>query len=344
MFELLFKYPMAVFSRGTFVLAGAMPPWLLIVAIAAAAVLLGWLVRRRAAGSARVTGARPVTVWILQTLLAALLLLMLWHPALSVATLRPQQNIVAVVVDDSASMAIADAGSGVTSQTRHAQAVGVLNAGLIQALEKRFQVRLYRLSAQLERIQKLDQLTSSGQSTHIGESLKQVLADASSLPIGAVVLLSDGADNSGGIDLETISEIRRQRIPIHTIGFGREKMDHDLEIADVQMPPRALPDSRLAAQVTFHQRGYTGSRAKITLRDGGKLLAAREVTLKNDGQEQSETLLFNAGTAGVKSIETSIDSLPGEESAKNNLVTRLVNVDARKPRILYFEGEPRWEF
>ena len=26
------------------------------------------------------------------------------------------------------------------------------------------------------------------------------------------------------------------------------------------------------------------------------------------------------------------------------MVTRLVNVDDRKPRILYLEGEPRWEF
>ena len=38
--------------------------------------------------------------------MAALLLLMLWQPAISVATLKPQQNIVAVVVDDSRSMAI----------------------------------------------------------------------------------------------------------------------------------------------------------------------------------------------------------------------------------------------
>jgi len=35
------------------------------------------------------------------------------------------------------------------------------------------------------------------------------------------VLLSDGADNSGGIDLQTISAIRRQRIPVHTIGSAR---------------------------------------------------------------------------------------------------------------------------
>jgi len=340
MFELLFKYPSQVFSRGTFVLLAGWPAWTLVLAIAIAAVGLGWIVAWRSRGSVRVKGIRSAIVWLLQTLLASILLLMLWHPALSVATLRPQQNIVAVVVDDSASMAIDDAGNG----SRRGAALNVLNSGLFENLQKKFQVRLYKFSNQLDRIQKLDGLNSSGQSTHIGDSLKQVLADASSLPIGAVVLLSDGADNSGGIDLETISEIRRQRIPVHTIGFGREKMAHDVELSEVQVPQRALPQSRLSADVSFHQYGYAGQRAKITLKESGKVLASREVTLRPDGVEQTEPVLFNAGGAGVKTIETSIDLLPGEENTKNNRLIRLVNVDQRKPRILYMEGEPRWEF
>jgi uncharacterized membrane protein len=340
MFEFLFKYPEAVFSRGTFVLMGGWPIWLLILAIVAAAAGLGWVVWRRA-GSGRVAGARSAAVWVLQTLLASVLLLMLWHPALSVATLRPQQNIVAVVVDDSASMAQADEAGGAT---RRAAAINVLNSGLINSLREKFQVRLYRLGDHLDRVDKLEQLNSSLPATHIGDALKQVVADAASLPIGAVVLVSDGGDNSGGVDLETVSEIRRQRIPIHTIGFGKEHAAHDVEISDVQVPARALPDSRLSAIVSFHQNGYAGQKAKLTVKEDSKIVAQQFVTLKKDGQEQSESLLFNAGTAGVKSIETSIDPLPGEESAKNNLVTRLVNVDARKPRILYMEGEPRWEF
>jgi uncharacterized membrane protein len=344
MFEFLFKYPLTVFSKGTFVLLGGWPKWVLFLGLAAVAVALAALVRRRAEGSARVAGVRSVAVWLLQTLLASVLLLMLWHPALSVATLRPQQNIVAVVVDDSASMAIEDVSGGIGSSTRRAAAVNVLNSGLVDSLKQRFQVRFYRLSDHLERVEKLDQLTSSAPATHIGESLKQVLADAQSLPIGAVVLLSDGADNSGGVDLETISEIRRQRIPVHTIGFGREKMAHDVEISDVQVPARALPDSRLAAEVSFHQHGYASSRAKITVKEGAKVLASRDVTLKGDGVEQTESVLFSAGTAGVKSIEASVDPLPSEENPRNNKVTRLVNVDNRKPRILYLEGEPRWEF
>src|SRR5271155_4921481 len=153
MFEFFFKYPASVFSKGTLVFAGGWPLWLLILAILAAGVGLAFFVRRNAANSARIKGGRSAMVWLLQTLLASVLLLLLWHPALSVATLRPQQNIVAVVVDDSSSMAIDDA----AGSTRHAAAVHVLDSGLIASLQKRFQVRLYRLSDQLERIQRLDQ-------------------------------------------------------------------------------------------------------------------------------------------------------------------------------------------
>jgi uncharacterized membrane protein len=242
-------------------------------------------------------------------------------------------------------MAVDDSGSG----SRKNAAVNVLNSGLVRQLQERFQVRLYKLSDRLERLDAYDKggltkLTASGTATHIGDGLKQVVADAASLPIGAVVLLSDGADNSGGIDLETISEVRRQRIPVHTIGFGREKMAHDVELTGVETPPRALPDSRLSATVSFHQHGYSGTKAKVFIKDGGKVLASHDITFKGDGVEQTENILFNAGPVGVKAIEVSIDPLPNEENLRNNKLVRLVNVDKRTARILYMEGEPRWEF
>jgi uncharacterized membrane protein len=83
---------------------------------------------------------------------------------------------------------------------------------------------------------------------------------------------------------------------------------------------------------------------RLTLRESGKVLASREVVLKNDGAQQTESLLFDAGVAGAKTLEVKADVLAGEENPNNNSVTRLVNVESRKPRVLYIEGEPRWEF
>ena len=39
------------------------------------------------------TGTRPVAIWLLETALIALVLFLLWHPALSVATLKPQPEV-----------------------------------------------------------------------------------------------------------------------------------------------------------------------------------------------------------------------------------------------------------
>ncbi len=339
MFEFLFKYPLSIFRQGTFIFLAGLPVWLMGLGIVAAAAVLGFLIWRQGSGPSRMGMVRRVSIWVLQTALAALLLFMVWHPALSVSTLKPQQNIVAVVVDDSASMTTNDENS-----TRKEAAEKILNGGLLKSLQEKFQVRLYRMSDHAERIDKLEQLTAEAKATHIGETLKEVAADASNLPVGAMVLLSDGSDNTGGVDLETLAEIRRQRIPVHTIGLGRETMSHDVEISNVDVAARALPESRLAATVSFHQHGYTGQKAKLTLKEGSKVVASQDVTLKGEGTEQVETVLFNAGDAGVKTIEASIEPFPNEENPRNNRVTRLVNVDPRKPRILYMEGEPRWEF
>jgi len=61
------------------------------------------------------------------------------------------------------------------------------------------------------------------------DSLKQLSEENVDLPIGAVCLLSDGDDNSGGISTDTIMPLRGRHIPVHTVGFGREHAAHDVE-------------------------------------------------------------------------------------------------------------------
>jgi uncharacterized membrane protein len=336
MFELLFKYPLSIFHKGKFVLLTPWPLWLLALAILGAAALLYWHVRRN---HGLLSGARPLAIWILETSLIALILFLLWHPALSVATLRPQQNVIAVLVDDSHSMTIND-----SSGTRLAREQAVLNSGLLQSLANRFQVRLYKFGTAPERIQKTEGMAGAAPATRIGDTLERVLGESSSLPLGAIVLLSDGADNAGGIDQQTVAAIRRQSIPIHTVGFGREHAERDIEVLDAVVPARALPQSRLTALVSLQSYGLVGSKTKLSIRDGAKVLASQEVTLKGDGVIQTESVVFNAGAAGPKSLEIAADPVSGEENNLNNKITRLVSVQARKPRILYIDGEPQWEY
>jgi uncharacterized membrane protein len=243
------------------------------------------------------------------------------------------------VVDDSKSMSLDD-----EDGARIAKAKKVLQDGVLDGLKRRFQTRIYRMADGLQRVASVDNLNATGGTTRIGEGLTQLVDESAGLPVGAIVMLTDGSDNSGGLDASVVSQVRGRRIPVHTVGFGKLVPDKDVEITDVQIPGRALPGSRLAATVSLLPYGVRGQKTSIKVLGDGRLLAAREVTLGNDGAGQSETVLFNAGEKGARSIEVRVEPFSDEKNKANNAMHRLVNVEDRTVRILYIEGEPRWDF
>jgi uncharacterized membrane protein len=342
MFEFLFKYPLAAFHKGELVLLGSWPHWLLPALIFLVGALFGLLllVRYRSQSPPVLRGSRLGVIWLLEVLTAAAVLTLLWQPALVVTELQPRQNIVAVLVDDSSSMGISEGGP-----TREQQAVEALQSGVLDRLQRNFQTRLYRFDAGLTRISQPAELGAPGApATHIGASLEQLLTQSEGLPLGAVILLSDGGDNSGGVDRSAVEALRNHRIPVYTVGFGAERASRDVEIEDVVVPSRALAGSRLSATVKFQQYGYAGARSSLTVRDGARVLSKRDVALPPDGRVQTETLLFNVGPAGPKTLSFSVEPVGGETHRANNTLTRLVSAEQEPRRILYFEGEPRWEY
>ena len=368
MFEFFFKYPAPVFTKGKYILLGAWPGWLLALTIMLAAGGSAWLIWRALPEvSPRIRNWRAWVIWATEVALLALLLTLLWEPAITVAELKSQQNIIAVLVDDSRSMAIADAGTD-DKTVRETAALNSLEGGVLDGLKKKFQVRVYRVDAGLARVDGGDpgaadtakaeawkDLTAgdgqTADATHINAGLRQLVNETGDLPVGAVVLLSDGAENgaggsdsAGGIDIDTINALHNRRLPVHTIGFGKETPEHDLELDDAALGAKAMAGAKVTATVSFHQHGYTGQKATVDIKDGDKLLAARDVTLEPNGVESTVTMFFNAGDAGVKNIGFALEPLAGEESTANNAVTRLLDVSADPKRVLYVEGEPRWEY
>jgi len=345
MFEFLFKYPSPVFTKGGVVLLSAWPAWLLPVLIVTSAGGLALLVRWRLHDAApKLQSWRAWAVWGLQSAFVALVLLLLWQPAITVAALSSQQNIIAVVVDDSRSMAIADSGG----KTRETAALAALEDGVLSGLQKRFQTRIYRLGSAITRVDGLKGIEPIEAATHIGDGLKQLATETSDLPIGAVLLLTDGGQNTvggnSGIGLDALQALRNRRLPVHTVGFGSLEHAHDVELENVSVSASAVANARLAATISFRQHGYADQKAMLTVRDGDKALATREVTLAANGVIQTEPLFFSAGAAGAKRLQFGIEPLAGEENPKNNAMTRPVFVSDAKRRILFIEGEPRWEF
>jgi len=352
MFPLLFKYPSTVFAKGHLVFLSRWPVWLLPLLVVLAVVGLGALIRYRLRQikpyrneTPAMTHRRAWSVWALQSALVTLILLLLWQPALSVAELSSQQNIIAVVVDDSRSMATADA----DGKPRVDGALNALRGGVLDGLNKRFHTRLYTLDSKLTKVDSLNGVVASGSATHLGDGLQQLATETADLPVGAVVLLTDGSENSAGlggsgISLAAMQALRNRRLPVHTVAFGSEKPLHDLEMEDVSVAPNAVVNARTIASLTFVQHGYANQQATLTIRDGDRTLAAKSITLQRDGVMQTEPLFFSAGEAGARTLVFSVEPFADESNAKNNALTRPVLVRDAKRRILYVEGEPRWQF
>ena len=331
MFELLFTHPLWAYRTGVFAFASAWPLWLLVVSIVVAVVLIvATLWRRRQLGWRLL-----VPVGILQSLLAAAILCLLWRPVLNVERVRDRENVLAVAIDASASMAYGD-----EDRSRLQEVAGALQNGALAKLEDTFEVRLFSFAQTTTPLDSLESIPAPGPQTRIGDSLVQVLQSAGSIPLAGVVLISDGAENGGSLSEERLTELASYGVPIHTVGVGPEQIAGDLELERLEMPSSAPVGSTVTAQVGIRHEGAAKTRLRVY--DQQTIVAARDIELPADTTATNLTIDLPAGEPGTHELRFTLDALDGERNTINNTRTRVVDVPATRRNILYVEGEPRW--
>ena len=132
LFRFLFEYRPVIFQQGEFRLSPSAGSYVAAV-LAVAAVLLAVVTYRGLKGRGRVRDRIVLTVLRIATL--SVMLFCLFRPILVVKAAVPQQNFLAVLIDDSRSMQITDWGT----QSRGAfvkQTFGPKEAPLVKALSR----------------------------------------------------------------------------------------------------------------------------------------------------------------------------------------------------------------
>jgi len=336
--ELLFKYRPVVFERGDFVLA-APAPVVIAVAVIAIGVALGWAYQRARGKST------PRDRVVLTAIRAAILVLAgfaLLRPTLMLSTAVPQKNAVAILIDDSRSMRITDAGG--QSRADVAQhLLGTRDSVLARALAERFQLRYFRFSSGAEPVPDGRAMTFAGGRTHLGSALDRARQDLSTVPLSGLVVITDGADNSATALAEPLLALKARGVPVYTIGVGEPRFEKDIEITRVEVPHSALRGTALVANVLVAQRGFAGKKVKLLAEDGGRIVASQDVTLRGDGEESPVRMRVVTSETGPRQLRFRIAREDGELIAENNARDALVTVTNRAEKVLYVEGEPRFE-
>lgn len=333
MFEALFTHPLWAYRTGTFAFASDWPLWLLCAAIAVGiALIVATLWRRRLLGWPRL-----LTLGILQSALLALVLCLIWRPVLNVERVRDRENVLALALDASASMAYGD-----SSRSRLQQAVAAMQSGPMEQLRKVFDVRVFGFARETISLPSLAAVPPPGTQTRIGDAMVQVLQTAGSVPLAGIVLFSDGAENGDTLSEDRLAEIASYGVPIHTVGIGPERSSNDLELERVDVPAIAPAGATVNAAIGIRHDGAATTRLRVY--DQDTLLASRELKLTGDSDLATFDVELPAGEAGTRNLRFALDPLPGELNVVNNSQSHVMTVPARRRSVLYLEGEPRWEY
>ena len=338
-FEFLFKYRLLLFQEGDFTFAS---PWpVLLVLGGVAVVTLPALLTYGAARGASSRWDRGVMA-ALRLGLVAILVFILFRPTLILTSVVPQRNFVGILIDDSQSMRITDQ-DGVARSDFVQSTFGSEGSELLTALEEKFTLRFFRFSRDASRLNDMADLSYSGTATNLGNAMVRAQEELAGVPISGLVVFSDGADNSGEVLAESLLPLQAAGIPVYTVGLGEEELTPDVQISRVEMPRTVLAGTSLVVDVIVSHRGYSGRTVQLVVEDTGLLLASEDVTFERDGEPVVVRVRIQAQDAGPRLLRFRVSIQPGERVTENNVRDVLVNVVSDAEKILYFEGEPRWE-
>jgi uncharacterized membrane protein len=338
LFQALFEYRPQVFREADFRFsppAGA----LLAAAVLVAAVAIAFISYRVL--GARVERRRRAVLAVLRLSALGIILFCLFRPVLVVKAAVTQQNVVGVLIDDSRSMQIADAGGTRAEVARKTFASS--DSPVVRALADRFLVRTFRFSSGVSRIAGPGDLTFRGTETRLGAAIAGARQELAGLPVSGLVVVTDGADTTNASIADALLATKADAIPVFTVGVGQDTLRHDIQIGRVSTPRTALKGTSLLVDAIVTQTGYAGQRVTLDVEDAGHIVGSQPITLPADGDPMAVRVRFTASEAGPRLFRLRIAPQPGEVVTENNQRDVQIDVRDRRERILYFEGEPRFE-
>lgn len=124
-----------------------------------------------------------------------------------------------------------------------------------------------RLPDELPELRKtLGEAKAIGPATRLGDGLRAALDELRGRPISAAVILSDGV-NTAGADLADVAAVAGERkTPIFTVGFGETKKAIDVEVAELKVRDRVTINDPVSFDFNVLGRGVEGKKVKVVLR------------------------------------------------------------------------------
>lgn len=279
----------------------------------------------------------PVAAWkqhtlsVLRSVSLLLILFLLFEPILSLAYQETSRPVVAVLVDQSESMAIPDDRTERDSVVR-----GLLNNPDLDSLSDHGEIRWYAFSEELVSLDP-DSLNFGGQATDMASALESLKNEMTGRPLAATILITDGQYNVGG-NPATYAGLFGG--PIFTVGVGEAKEQKDVFITQVLANEAAYLQSLVPVDVSVSAFGYAGKKLTVSLLQDGRILQTKYLEAPVDGARVRVPFDFTAAAEGMQKFEVRVEKLEGELTDRNNSKLFFIRILKNRMRVRLISGSP----
>jgi uncharacterized membrane protein len=313
---------------------------------------------------------------LLRGSLLLLVLILLNRPVLTLVQSQTEPSVLAVMLDDSLSMRVRDAGTSADPQSRLDAAEKLLtdrDGQLLKTLAKKHAIRFYRFDRDAQPVatvdapsdqpkvqpnvspamDSLEKLTADGQSTQVIPSILTVLQDLQGQRVAGVVILTDGRDTPTRSIGNSLEVLKNYGVKIYPIAVGSDQQPKNIELQSVNAEEVAFNGDVVNFKATIRGSGYEpGHAVKVVLKDkktGAELVgmdglpAEKTVNLPDDKPQMVE-LQWKPTQVGNQEVSVEAVPQPGEIDTDDNSRTMQISVLDAKISVLFVDGNPRWEY
>ena len=292
------------------------------LAVVAASLAVAWR------GSAGLAPGRRVALLGLRALAWALLVFCLLRPVALLPPTHASDALVAIVVDASRSMQLADGGASRFDAARRAAEAAR------EALDPVFSVETLALGDTLAPL--ADRTAADGRRSDLRAAIAAVRDRHAGQPLAGVVLVSDGVDTSAG-------SADHRLPPVFTVGVGAAEAPPDREVLAVDVGDAVLTDSVVELSATISARGFRGEAVEVRVIENGRAVHVRRVRPPADGTALTERFRVSPSLDAPSVYDVEVAAAPGELTTANNRQSVLVHPPGRARQVLLVEGAPGYE-
>ncbi|MBC7821733.1 MAG: hypothetical protein IAG10_33015, partial [Planctomycetaceae bacterium] len=309
-------------------------PGSLAVSVIAVLVAAGfcWAAWRR-------SGYRPSfgMLEVLRLVIVALAAVMFNQPEW-VEEFRPDEKpSIAVLWDDSTSMATRDvspsASPGTPNSTlmaRKEAIAGMIDPSAWSKLNERMNVVIQPFAS-----------PQPGHGTDLHEPLAQAPEKFKNL-LG-VVLISDGDWNEGPPPVQAASRLRLKGVPVFTVPVGSPSRLPDLELLSLDAPTFGIAGKSVRIPFAIESSLPRETTMTVSLKTSDGEEITKEVRIAAMGRT-SEWVLWKPKTTGDFTLTLDVPKHSDETLIDNNKLTAPIVIREEKLKVLVVESYPRWEY